>query len=92
MTAGGRRKWLYMASLILAGDSIYLLPYMRKSFQTSMHEVFDVTFTQLGVMNAMFGALAFVAYFAGGWLSDRVGTRTLLSVSLFATSPSATSA
>jgi sugar phosphate permease len=85
MAAGGRRKWLYMASLILAGDSIYLLPYMRKSFQTSMHEVFDVTFTQLGVMNAMFGALAFAAYFAGGWLSDRVGTRTLLSVSLFAT-------
>ncbi|MFN2287984.1 MAG: nitrate/nitrite transporter [Chromatocurvus sp.] len=75
-----------MASLILAGDSIYLLPYMRKSFQTSMHEVFNVTFTQLGVMNAMFGALAFGAYFAGGWLSDRVATRTLLAGSLFATS------
>jgi len=74
-----------MASLILAGDSIYLLPYMRKSFQTSMQEVFDVTFTQLGAMNAMFGALAFGAYFAGGWLSDRVDTRTLLCVSLFAT-------
>ena len=74
-----------MASLMLAGDSIYLLPYMRKSFQTSMQEVFDVTFTQLGVMNAMFGALAFGAYFAGGWLSDRVATRTLLSLSLFAT-------
>jgi sugar phosphate permease len=85
MAVHGSRKWLYMASLILAGDSIYLLPYMRKSFQTSMQEVFDVTFTQLGVMNAMFGALAFAAYFAGGWLSDRVATRTLLSVSLFAT-------
>ena len=86
MATRGRRKWLYMASLILAGDSIYLLPYMRKSFQTSMHEVFDVTFTQLGVMNAMFGALAFAAYFAGGWLCDRVATRTLLAGSLFATS------
>lgn len=79
------RKWLYMASLILAADSIYLLPYMRKSFQTSMQEVFDVTFTQLGLMNAMFGTLAFAAYFAGGWLSDRVPTRTLLCFSLFAT-------
>lgn len=74
-----------MASLILAGDSIYLLPYMRKSFQTSMHEVFNLTYTQLGMMNAMFGALAFGAYFAGGWLSDRVATRTLLAGSLFAT-------
>lgn len=74
-----------MLSLIIAGDSIYLLPYMRKSFQTSMQEVFDVTFTQLGIMNAMFGVLAITAYIAGGWLSDRVSTRRLLTVSLFAT-------
>lgn len=80
-----RTRWLYMASLILAGDSIYLLPYMRKSYQTSMQEVFDVTFTQLGVMNSMFGLLAICAYFAGGWLSDRVSTRKLLVFSLFAT-------
>lgn len=83
--SGGGRKWLYMASLVVAGDSIYLLPYMRKSFQTSMQEVFDVTFTQLGLMNSMFGVLAITAYFAGGWLSDRVSTRRLLSLSLFAT-------
>lgn len=86
MTRPGKdRNWLYMLSLIVAGDSIYLLPYMRKSFQTSMQEVFDVTFTQLGIMNAMFGALAITAYIAGGWLSDRVSTRRLLTVSLFAT-------
>ena len=84
----GRRaphRWLYMASLILAADSIYLLPYMRKSFQTSMQEVFAVSFTQLGAMNAMFGTLALAAYFAGGWLSDRYSARSLLALSLFAT-------
>ena len=80
-----RTRWLYMASLILAGDSIYLLVYMRQSYQTSMQEVFDITFTQLGVMNSMFGLLAITAYFAGGWLSDRVATRSLLVFSLFAT-------
>jgi sugar phosphate permease len=74
-----------MASLILAGESIYLLPYMRKSYQTSMQEVFDVTFTQLGFLNSMFGVLAITTYLAGGWLSDRVATRTLLAFSLFST-------
>ncbi|MFK7830611.1 MAG: nitrate/nitrite transporter [Congregibacter sp.] len=74
-----------MTSLILAGDSIYLLVYMRQSYQTSMQEVFAVTFTQLGVMNSMFGVLALSAYFAGGWLSDRIATRTLLVGSLFST-------
>jgi len=77
--------WLYMASLVMAAESIYLLPYMRKSFQTSMQETFEVSFTQLGVMNAMFGALALGAYFAGGWLSDRFSVRNLLALSLFAT-------
>lgn len=85
MSSQQRTRWLYMLSLILAGDSIYLLPYMRQGFQTSMQEVFDVTFTQLGVMNGMFGVLAITAYFAGGWLSDRVSTRRLLAFSLFAT-------
>jgi len=74
-----------MASLILAADSIYLLPYMRKSFQTSMQEVFAVSYTQLGLMNAMFGVLALSAYFAGGWLSDRFSARNLMALSLFAT-------
>ena len=86
MAQDRRARWLYMLSLVLAGDSIYLLPYMRQSYQTSMQEVFDVSFTQLGVMNSMFGLLAITAYFAGGWLSDRVATRTLLAGSLFATS------
>ncbi len=85
MPQAKRARWLYMGSLVLAADSIYLLPYMRQSYQTSMQEVFDVTFTQLGVMNSMFGLLAITAYLAGGWLSDRVATRTLLVVSLFAT-------
>lgn len=85
MQQSRRAHWLYMASLILAGDSIYLLVYMRQGFQTSMQEVFGLSFTQLGIMNSMYGLLAITAYFAGGWLSDRVATRTLLAFSLFAT-------
>lgn len=85
MQQSRRARWLYMASLILAGDSIYLLVYMRQGFQTSMQEVFGISYTQLGIMNSMFGLLAITAYFAGGWLSDRVATRSLLAFSLFAT-------
>jgi sugar phosphate permease len=85
VSPANRTRWLYMASLILAGESIYLLVYMRQSYQTSMQEVFGLTFTQLGVMNSMYGLLALCTYFAGGWLSDRVATRTLLVISLIGT-------
>ena len=82
---GSIRRWMYMLSLMLAGEAIYTLPYLRRGFQTSMQEVFDVTFTQLGWMNAMFGILAISVYAWGGWLSDRVSARKLLSFSLIAT-------
>ena len=74
-----------MVSLILAGEAIYMLPYLRRGFQTSMQEVFEVSFTQLGWMNSMFGIIAITTYFAGGWISDRISTRKLLSFSLIAT-------
>jgi len=74
-----------MGCLILAGESIYMLPYMRRTFQTSMESVFEVTSTQLGVINSMYGVLALICYFPGGWLADRVSDRKLLTFSLVST-------
>lgn len=79
------RHWLYLVSLIFAGESIYLLPYLRKSFQTSMEQVYAVDAIEIGLINGMFGILALVCYFPGGWLADRFSARVLLTVSLLAT-------
>ena len=70
---------------MLAGEAIYLLPYMRKTFQTSLEEVFQVSSTELGFLSYMFGILALICYFPGGWLADRVSARRLLTFSLVAT-------
>lgn len=79
------RRWLTMASLMLAGEAVFLLPYMRKTFQTSLEEVFRISSTELGFLSSMFGILALVCYFPGGWLADRISARRLLSFSLIAT-------
>ncbi len=78
-------RWLLMGSLILAGESIYMLPYMRKSFQTSMESTFGLTAFEVGTLNALFGVLALVSYLPGGWLADRFSARRLLTLSLLAT-------
>ncbi|MGY9106861.1 MAG: MFS transporter [Alphaproteobacteria bacterium] len=70
---------------MLAGEAIFLLPYMRKSFQTSLEDVFQVSSTELGLLSSMFGILALACYFPGGWLADRVSARRLLSFSLVST-------
>ncbi|MCH9808154.1 MAG: MFS transporter [Alphaproteobacteria bacterium] len=78
-------RWLYFFSLVLAAESIYMLPYLRKTFQTSMEEAFGLGAVDLGLLNTMFGIIALLAYFPGGWLADRVSARKLLSFSLFST-------
>lgn len=74
-----------MGSLMLAGESIYMLPYLRKSFQTSMEASFGLTSFEVGTLNALFGLLALICYLPGGWLADRVSARRLLTLSLIAT-------
>jgi len=74
-----------MGSLILAGESIYMLPYLRKSFQTSMEATFGLSSLEVGVLNALFGILALVCYLPGGWVADRFSARRLLTLSLVAT-------
>jgi len=81
----GARRWLALFALMLAGESIYMLPYMRKSFQTTMERTYGVDAVELGVVNAMFGVLALLCYLPGGWLADRFSTRHLLMISLFTT-------
>ncbi len=71
---------------MLAGESIYMLPYLRKTFQTSMETVFGISSTEVGLLNSIFGILAVVCYFPSGWIADRFSARKLLTLSLVATS------
>jgi len=70
----------------MAGESIYLLPYLRKTFQTSMEVVFDISSAEVGLLNSLFGVLALVCYFPSGWVADRFSARKLLTFSLITTS------
>ena len=74
-----------MAGLMIAGESIYMLPYMRKTFQTSMEQVYGIDSVQVGILNTMFGILAIICYLPSGYLADRFSARNLLIFSLIST-------
>ncbi len=82
---GQLTRWVYMGGLMLGGESIYMLPYMRKTFQTSMEDVFHVSSTEIGLLNSLFGVLALACYFPSGWLADSFSARKLLTLSLVTT-------
>jgi nitrate/nitrite transporter NarK len=80
------KRTLTMFGLMLAGESIYTLPYaVRRDFANVMVDVMEISQTELGWVSSVFGVFALICYFPGGWLADRYSARTLLTFSLVAT-------
>jgi sugar phosphate permease len=75
-----------LVSLILAGESVFCLPFhVMRFFRPTVLEVFQISNTQIGQVQATYGVIAMVAYFLGGPLADRFEARNLLILALFFT-------
>lgn len=80
------RQGLTIAALIIAGESVFLLPFvMARVFRPTLLEVFDLTNLELGTAYSVYGIVAMAAYFFGGPLADRFPARALLTVALVST-------
>ena len=81
------KKVISIISLIMAGEIIFALPFhLARFFRPTMLEVFDLTATQLGAAQGLYGIVAMLSYFPGGLLADRFSTHKLLAISLWMTS------
>ena len=81
-----RTKYSNLILLILAGELIFALPFhITRFFKPTVLEVFQITNTDLGDAFALYGILALLCYFPGGYLADKYPPRKLISLSLFFT-------
>ena len=79
------RFW-FMLGLIVAGEAVFLLPYYpTRFFRPTVLEIFDLTNTELGAAQGIYGIMAVFGYFLGGPLADRFPARNLLASSLWTT-------
>lgn len=75
-----------MLSLIIAGEAIFLLPFILiRVFKPIIREVFQLSDAQIGEAQAVYGITAVVAYFFGGIIADKYSPRILISISLILT-------
>ncbi|MCF7761976.1 MAG: MFS transporter [Cephaloticoccus sp.] len=75
-----------MLALVVAGESIFFLPFvLARIFRPTLLEVFHLTNLELGMAFSFYGVVAMVAYFFGGPLADRFAPRGLLAVALVTT-------
>ena len=79
------RRYLALVALMLAGGSIYFLPYIRQSYHKPLMAALGVNNSELGYMNSVYGVTAMLCYFPGGWFADKFSARNLLTVSLVVT-------
>jgi nitrate/nitrite transporter NarK len=80
------RRFAVMLGLILAGETIFALPFhVARFFRPIMLDVFGLSATELGVAQGVYGVVAMIAYFPGGPIADRFPARRLLASSLWIT-------
>jgi MFS transporter, GlpU family, inner membrane protein len=80
------RKISTLLSLIIAGEAIFLLPFvLARIFRPTLLQVFDISNLELGSAFSVYGLVAMAAYFFGGPLADRFPARNLMAVALWAT-------
>lgn len=81
-----KAPWYYLLLLILAGESVFILPFvLARVFRPTVLNVFALDNTQLGLCFSVYGFVALVSYLFGGPLADKYPPRKLIAVALWMT-------
>lgn len=86
MTPTPIRRVLILATLIVAGEAVFILPFvLARVFRPTLLDVFRLTNFELGTAFSVYGLVAMAAYVSGGPLADRFSARRLMALALAAT-------
>lgn len=81
-----KAPWYYLLLLILAGESVFILPFvLARVFRPTVLEVFALDNIQLGLCYSVYGIVALLSYVFGGPLADKFQPRKLIAVALWMT-------
>ncbi|MDF1698605.1 MAG: MFS transporter [Saprospiraceae bacterium] len=81
-----KAPWYYLLLLILAGESIFILPFvLARVFRPTVLDSFSLDNTQLGFCFSIYGIVALLSYLFGGLIADRFPPRKLIAVALWLT-------
>ena len=80
-------KSLQIAVLVFAIETMYFLPYgLPSAFRPVFMAVFNLRNEDMGEILALYGTVTMLAYLPGGFIADRFSARSLMCVSLIASS------
>ncbi|NNK20391.1 MAG: MFS transporter, partial [Flavobacteriaceae bacterium] len=81
-----RPPWYFLALLILAGESVFILPFvLARVFRPTVLDTFELTNVELGLCFSVYGIVALLSYLFGGPLADKYPPRKLIALALWMT-------
>lgn len=81
-----KAPWYYLILLILAGESVFILPFvLQRVFRPTVLKVFQLDNVSLGLCFSVYGFVALLSYVFGGPLADKLAPRKLIAVALWMT-------
>lgn len=81
-----KAPWYYLMLLILAGESVFILPFvLQRVFRPTVLKVFQLDNVALGLCFSVYGFVALLSYVFGGPLADKLAPRKLIAVALWMT-------
>ncbi len=86
MPKTGSTNFLQIVLLILAGESVFILPFvLARIFRPTFLEVFGLNNFELGACFSVYGVVALLSYLYGGTLADKYPPQKLLASALILT-------
>lgn len=77
-------RWLILFIISTGTVSMFTMPYMIRTFYDAMQGAMGFTDQQLGTLMSVYGILAMILYFPGGWVADKFSAKKLLIFSMIA--------
>lgn len=78
--------WYFLALLILAGESVFILPFvLARVFRPTVLTAYELDNVELGLCYSVYGVVALVSYFFGGPLADKYPPGKLIAIALWMT-------
>lgn len=86
MAENAKHRWLQISLLILAGEAVFLLPFVFvRIFRPTVLKSLEINNTELGWSFSIYGIVALISYFFGGFIADRFKPRYLIGTALIST-------
>lgn len=76
------KKYLIIFVIASGTTVMYSLPYLKSTFYDPMRQALGLDHQQLGNLISMYGILATILYFPGGFLADKFSAKKLMAFSL----------